>query len=183
MTGIKSKSDFSPYNDNNGMTGGGFGNQDYGEGFGGKTFGEDTAQDDSGSNGFGDTRQFEGDFLQGNEDEGQFSSSNTVIMGRKKEALAWLVRIENMSISKRYRLKEESTTIGRDSRCDIVMDNEEISDIHAKILQENKNYRLIDMGSLNGTYVNSKKVTSPRKLEDGDEIVFASKKFIFKKIK
>ena len=101
----------------------------------------------------------------------------------RDRALAWLVRIENLRITKRYRLKEESTTIGRDTRCDIVMDSEEISDIHAKILQENKNYKLIDMGSLNGTYVNSKRITAPRKLEDGDEVIFANKKFIFKKIK
>jgi len=184
MTAIINKLNFSPYNDDDTISGGGSGNRNYGEGFGGKTFGDDTVPDDLGSESFDDTRQFDGgNFMPGSEDEDQFSSNKTIIMGRKKEALAWLVRIENLRITKRYRLKEESTMIGRDTRCDIVMDSEEISDIHAKILQENKNYKLIDMGSLNGTYVNSKKITAPRKLEDGDEVIFANKKFIFKKIK
>ena len=103
----------------------------------------------------------------------------TIIMGKKKDALAWLVKIESGVLSKKIRLKEESNLIGRSTRSDIVIDYEEVSEDHAKIIKAGKTYKLLDIGSLNGTFLNGKKVSTPRILKDGDEIRFANIKFIF----
>lgn len=110
------------------------------------------------------------------------SKDKTIIMGKKKDALAWLVKLESGRLSKKIRLKEESNLIGRSTRSDIVIDYEEVSEQHAKIIKAGKIYKLLDIGSLNGTFLNGKKVSAPRVLKDGDEIRFANIKFIFKKI-
>jgi FOG: FHA domain len=172
---------FSPYRDNDTMPDNNYENQGFEGDFGGRTYDEGTMPGGGEQFESGDTRQFDSQGFPGENEP--FQADRTIIMGKRKDALAWLIKIENLRIVKRYRLKEEQTSIGRDTRCDIVIDDSEISESHAKIIQDEKNYKLIDMGSLNSTFVNGKKITAPRKLEDGDEIIFASKKFIFKKIK
>lgn len=112
----------------------------------------------------------------------QHPKDETVIMGKRKDALAWLIRLKGGKVVKKIRLKEGANLIGRSTRSEVVVDDEEISDEHARIIKEGKNYKLIDIGSLNGTYLNGTKVTSPKRLEDEDEIKFANIKFIFKRI-
>lgn len=106
----------------------------------------------------------------------------TVIMGRKKEALAWLIKLERGGFSKKLRLKEGPNLIGRSTRSDIVIDYDEISKEHAKIIKVGKKYKILDIGSQNGTFLNGKKISAPRILKDGDEVKFANIKFIFKMI-
>ena len=110
------------------------------------------------------------------------SANQTIIMNKKKEALAWLVRIDKGRIVKKVRLKEGDNLIGKSSRSEIVIDEEEVSEEHAKIIKTGKDYKIIDVGSLNGTYLNDTKVKSPKKIEDQDEVKFANIKFIFKRI-
>jgi len=140
--------------------------------------------------GFGNTIS-DGEFIGektisfGKELDSYFDSSNpdrTIILNKKKDALAWIIKIDKNNISKKYRLIDGITTIGRRSRSDIVIDSEEISEIHAKIIKEKKVFKIIDIGSLNGTFLNNKKINSPKILKDNDEIVFGSLKFVFKRI-
>jgi len=121
---------------------------------------------------------------EGNIKEGSLPSQKdrTIIMGKRKEALAWLIRIEKGRLVRKTRLKEGSNLIGRNSKAEVIIDDEEVSEEHARIIKENNHYRIIDLGSLNGTYLNGLKITSPKKLEDEDEIKFANVKFIFKRI-
>ncbi|MBM3708434.1 MAG: FHA domain-containing protein [Actinobacteria bacterium] len=114
-----------------------------------------------------------------------FDPSNpdkTIILNKKKDALAWIIKIDRNKILKKYRLVDGITTIGRSSRSDVVLDNEEISELHAKIIKEGKIFKIIDIGSLNGTFLNGKKINSPKVLKDNDELQFGDIKFIFKKI-
>ncbi|MCL4546826.1 MAG: FHA domain-containing protein [Deltaproteobacteria bacterium] len=114
-----------------------------------------------------------------------FDSSNqdkTILLNKKKDAFAWIIKISKNKILKKYRLIDGTTTIGRSSRSDVVIDNEEVSEIHAKIIKEGNIFKIIDIGSLNGTYLNSKKINSPKILKDNDELKFGNIKFIFKKI-
>jgi len=125
----------------------------------------------------------DGETITGDEYGAQPESVNqTIIMNKKKEALAWLVRIDKGRIVKKVRLKEGDNLIGKSSRSEIVIDEEEISEEHAKIFKTGKNYKIIDIGSLNGTYLNDAKVKSPKKIEDQDEVKFANIKFILKRI-
>jgi len=140
--------------------------------------------------GFGNTIS-DGEFIGdktisfGKELDNYFDTSNpdkTIILNKKKEALAWIIKIDKNKVLKKYRLIDGVTTIGRSSRSDIVIDNVEISEIHAKIIKEGKAFKIIDIGSLNGTFLNTKRVSSPKILSDNDEIVFGTVKFIFKRV-
>lgn len=50
--------------------------------------------------------------------------------------------------------------IGRDADCDIILDHERISRLHAVITREGSQYRITDQNSLNGVFVNGARVTS-----------------------
>jgi len=110
------------------------------------------------------------------------SPDKTILLSKKKDALAWIIKIDKNKILKKYRLIDGITTIGRSSRSDVVIDSDGISEIHAKIIKEGKVFKIIDIGSLNGTFLNSKKITAPKVLKDNDELQFGNLKFIFKKI-
>jgi pSer/pThr/pTyr-binding forkhead associated (FHA) protein len=62
-------------------------------------------------------------------------------------------------------------TIGRDSGCDIVIDDTMVSSRHASVEVTGNDVKLIDLGSTNGTFVNGKKVTQAT-LQAGDEVKF-----------
>jgi len=64
--------------------------------------------------------------------------------------------------------------IGRDSQCDIVINDRQVSRQHAKVIKEsNKKIRILDMNSKNGTYLNGERITETELLNDGDEIKIA----------
>jgi pSer/pThr/pTyr-binding forkhead associated (FHA) protein len=67
-------------------------------------------------------------------------------------------------------LEKELTTIGRKPDNDIVIDNQAVSGHHASIKMEGNTLLLEDLGSLNGTYLNSQKI-SKAELFNGDVVV------------
>src|SRR5919204_3835868 len=62
------------------------------------------------------------------------------------------------------------TTIGRSPDCDIFLDDVTVSRKHAVLVRENDGYVIEDQGSLNGTYVNRKRIESAVNLQSGDEV-------------
>lgn len=65
----------------------------------------------------------------------------------------------------------ERLTIGRSSQNELVLGDSNASRRHAEIRRiSGRKYRLIDLGSANGTWVNGRRVTSPRDLAGGDRI-------------
>ncbi len=74
----------------------------------------------------------------------------------------------------RIALDKAETQLGRSENNDVVLDTEEISRYHAKIRIQGSHAFLIDLDSLNGTYVNGQKIAE-RMLHDGDEIRLGSK--------
>src|SRR5262249_28234202 len=61
-------------------------------------------------------------------------------------------------------------TIGRSTSNNVFIDDPDVSRHHAEIQRLGNNYMLIDLGSVNGTWLNSRRITVPRDLEDGDQI-------------
>lgn len=76
------------------------------------------------------------------------------------------------AVIKEIVLEKDATTIGRKPDNDVVIDNQAISGHHAVLRLEGEGDSLLieDLGSLNGTYVNSQKVTKTE-LFDSDVIV------------
>jgi hypothetical protein len=68
-----------------------------------------------------------------------------------------------------YRLDADSTTIGRHPDSDVFLDDITVSRRHVRIDRDSDGYVLHDVGSLNGTYVNRKRVDQAR-LRHGDEV-------------
>jgi len=67
-------------------------------------------------------------------------------------------------------LDKEMTTIGRKPDNDIIIDNQAVSGHHAQIKMQGSDVVLEDLGSLNGTYINSQKI-SRAELFNGDVVL------------
>ncbi len=61
-------------------------------------------------------------------------------------------------------------TIGRDPTSDVFLDDVTVSRDHAQILAGDRGLILRDLGSLNGTYVNRRRIEDDEVLHDGDEL-------------
>lgn len=70
-------------------------------------------------------------------------------------------------------LEHRTVTIGRSPDCDIVLDDRQVSRLHARVVWRGDHYELEDMGSKNGTHLNGRDVYSPQPLRDSDEIQIA----------
>ena len=64
----------------------------------------------------------------------------------------------------------ERTTIGRSPDNDIFLDDVTVSRKHAVLAQNGNQFLIEDLGSLNGTFVNRRRIESPTRLESGDEV-------------
>jgi len=61
-------------------------------------------------------------------------------------------------------------TIGRDTRCDVVLASSFVSRVHARLEPKGKRFAIVDAGSKNGVFVNGHLLKGAHLLEAGDEI-------------
>src|SRR5688572_2237898 len=59
-------------------------------------------------------------------------------------------------------------TLGRRAPCDVTLRDDAVSARHARIVGQNGLWRLEDLGSTNGTYLNGRRVIKPETLRPGD---------------
>jgi hypothetical protein len=77
-----------------------------------------------------------------------------------------------------FPLEGERLTVGRRPDSDIFLDDVTVSRDHALLVRRGGDYYLDDCGSLNGTYVNRRRIESHR-LTDGDELQIGKYKLAF----
>ncbi len=77
-----------------------------------------------------------------------------------------------------HELNEETATIGRLPDNTIQIEDGSVSSHHAEISFEGGQYRLLDKGSTNGTFVNGASTTETV-LKDGDKVRFGSIETVF----
>jgi hypothetical protein len=73
----------------------------------------------------------------------------------------------------------ERTTIGRSPDCDVFLDDVTVSRRHAVLHQSNGRFTIEDQGSLNGTFLNRRRIEGVEELEDGDELQIGKYRLIF----
>jgi len=82
----------------------------------------------------------------------------------------------------RFLIAEDKCSIGRSPMSAIFLDDVTVSRAHAQISKSDKGFELLDLGSLNGTYVNNSSVNCVE-LKTGDEIQVGKFHLIFIKSK
>jgi pSer/pThr/pTyr-binding forkhead associated (FHA) protein len=82
---------------------------------------------------------------------------------------ALVIRSGGGKVGQSYPLEGERLTIGRSPDAEIFLDDVTVSRDHAVLVRRSGSWFLDDSGSLNGTYVNRRRIES-HKLEDGDEL-------------
>jgi DNA-binding transcriptional regulator YiaG len=72
---------------------------------------------------------------------------------------------------KRHDLRRPVTSLGRSLDNDVVLEHPRVSRHHARIRLERATYLLEDLGSTNGTFLNSARITQAEPLRDDDVIL------------
>lgn len=77
-------------------------------------------------------------------------------------------------------LGAQSWAIGRGDGCAVTLDSRSVSRLHALIQRrETGDYSLVDLGSMNGSFLNGRRVSFPVILRDGDRVGFGDRQMAF----
>ena len=115
-------------------------------------------------------------------DVAENESAETVYLARKSKnssIRAWLIPSDifgGESIS----LTKDIYLVGKKmAGADIALDSTAVSRIHARFIWENDNYKLMDLGARNGTFINDKEMEPGKTetLKEGDEVTFGDVSF------
>jgi len=93
--------------------------------------------------------------------------------------LASLLVVRGANIGTHYLIRETKQRLGRDGHCDIHLEDTEASRTHAEIDFVDNDYILRDLGSSNGTFVNSKRITE-HTLRVGDRVQIGKRLMLFR---
>jgi len=96
----------------------------------------------------------------------------------KTEGPALVVRSGGGRAGEHFLLEQDATTVGRSPDCDVFLDDVTVSRRHAQVLRRDGHFVVEDKGSLNGTFVNRRRIESAQ-LEDGDELQIGKYKLTF----
>jgi predicted component of type VI protein secretion system len=74
----------------------------------------------------------------------------------------------------RITLDTDSLKIGRQASCRVVFNDSNVSREHAQLRRSADGWKLLDLGSTNGTKINGVKITEEQLLANGDELGFGT---------
>ena len=125
------------------------------------------------------TSVFRADFLT-ELDAPATTSTDTAVSGVEglPQGSALLVVKRGPNAGSRFLLDQAVTSAGRHPDSDIFLDDVTVSRRHAEFRLENNEFQVVDVGSLNGTYVNREPVDSAV-LANGDEVQIGKFRLVF----
>ncbi len=121
-----------------------------------------------------------GDFSIINESQPEPTSNvpatpNSSIVSPPVVATAPLIKaVLVMQDGERIVLETDSLKIGRHATCRIVFNDSNVSREHAQMRRTADGWKLLDLGSTNGTKINGLKITEEQLLVNGDELSFGT---------
>jgi pSer/pThr/pTyr-binding forkhead associated (FHA) protein len=71
-------------------------------------------------------------------------------------------------------LQAERTLFGRGPECDVLLDDSTVSSAHLEVARHGSAFVATDLGSLNGTVLNGRRLVRPVRLADGDTLALGS---------
>lgn len=93
---------------------------------------------------------------------------------------ALVVRSGGGMAGQSFQPAEGSTLIGRSPECNVFLDDVTVSRRHAELVRDGDTFTIRDLESLNGTYVNRRRIESTV-LEDDDEVQIGKYRLTFLK--
>ena len=108
------------------------------------------------------------------EDVGELAS----LAADEHEGPALVVRSGGGRAGESFLLVRERTRVGRSPECEVFLDDVTVSRNHAVILRAGSAFSVDDQGSLNGTFVNRRRIDSSP-LENGDELQIGKYRLTF----
>ena len=96
----------------------------------------------------------------------------------EKTGAALVIRSGGGRAGESFTIEEEKTSIGRSPDAGVFLDDVTVSRNHALIVRRADGFYINDLGSLNGTYVNRRRIES-HKVSDGDEVQIGKFKLSF----
>jgi pSer/pThr/pTyr-binding forkhead associated (FHA) protein len=108
----------------------------------------------------------------------QLTESERSLISQLNPESAMLIIHRGANRGERFLINSPETSIGRSSDNDVVLDDVTVSRKHANIRRAGERFELIDLGSLNGTYVNNNSIARAT-LTSGDEIQFGKFHMLF----
>lgn len=108
-------------------------------------------------------------------------SSAPVTLADSRPILAVLdVMNEGPTKGAQYEVRVPLVHVGRGAHNDISMNDDSVSDTHAKLQWHDDAWYVSDVGSTNGTYLGGQRITGERKLEGDPDLRFGGVKTIFR---
>ena len=91
---------------------------------------------------------------------------------------ALIVRSGGGRVGETFHPQGERTLIGRSPDCEVFLDDVTVSRRHAVLLERDGSFVIEDQGSLNGTFVNRRRIETAE-LHDGDELQIGKYRLTF----
>ena len=95
------------------------------------------------------------------------------------EGMGMLIVRRGPNAGATYVLEQPVTQAGRHPESEIFLDDITVSRRHVEFAREAGSYTVLDVGSLNGTYVNKERIEDRVGLSNGDEVQIGKFKLVF----
>ena len=112
------------------------------------------------------------------EEAGDLGPADQAAVDALPTGSALLVVLRGPNAGSRFLLDTDSVSAGRHPDSDIFLDDITVSRRHAEVQRTDEGYMVADSGSLNGTYVNQKRVERAA-LRHGDELQIGKFRLVF----
>jgi two-component system, cell cycle response regulator len=92
--------------------------------------------------------------------------------GELDEAVLVLLYPPGPNLGRKYSMTAHELVVGRMNELDIAIETDSVSRRHARLFRDEGRWKVEDLGSTNGTYVNDRKIEHPIALRNGDLVRF-----------
>jgi pSer/pThr/pTyr-binding forkhead associated (FHA) protein len=93
--------------------------------------------------------------------------------------MPYRVRSESISVL----LLDGEISIGRSSRCNLVLEHASVSRVHASLRAKGDLLEIVDLGSRHGTFVRGARIRAPAPVRPGDKIMLGSASLYIERVR